>query len=118
MVPEQLVECAKQAALPSGRRGHGLSAVQLSRCVLSQAGDNFVPWMGESFHNAGVNVMLTQPLQGLAGDGIRHLVEEPQSSLQSSGYVKASREVLDHFTAPAPKGSEPTDEEKEILQVI
>ncbi len=118
LVPERLVECAKQATLPSGRRGHGLSAVQLSRCVLSQAGDNFVPWMGESFHNAGVSVMLTQPLEGLTGDGIRHLVEEPQVPLQSHQYVQASREVLEHFTVPPPQGHEPTDEEKETLQVI
>ncbi len=118
LVPERLVECAKQAALPSGRKGHGLSAVQISGGVLSQAGGDAVPWMGESFHNAGVGVMLTQPLQGLTGSGIRHLVEEPQASLQSHGYVKASREVLEHFTAPPPKGHEPTDEEKETLQVI
>ncbi len=118
LVPERLVECAKQAALPSGRKGHGLSAVQLSSCVLSQAGGDIMPWMGESFHNAGVSVMLTQPLQGLTGDGVRHLVEEAQISLQSHKYVQASREVLEHFTAPQPKGNEPTDDEKETLPSI
>ncbi len=118
LVPERLVECAKQATLPSGRKGHGLSAVQMSGCVLSQTGGNAVPWMGESFHNAGVGVMLTQPLQGLTGNGIRHLVDESQASLQSHGYVQASREVLEHFTAPPPKGRDPTEEERETLQVI